>query len=248
MCLPTNISAKSRRQLGEEGSSEIKKISNGSHAKESASSFYSIAWPVHPLCIVAIAPFLPTWLWLSRGYTVWYHLITITYLLTQKEPLRRFLIVQGTGISLGWYTVFFKDYYVNGRFAHILYMNMPKVMKAAMVNEEGHVFYTNNSMGYMAISHVFDTLLHPGIVYILLKAHWSSGGTIKDICTWKVIMSAFAVSRLWSLVHTYYHDGVPALFYAGYDVYHIHDLGCWVPAYIAESMFLVSAALYKFLL
>ena len=201
-------------------------------------------WPIHPLLIIAIAPFLPTWLYLSRGYTVWYHLITILYLLTQKEPLRRFLIIQGTGISLGWYSALLNDYFCHGRFGHILYMNMPSILKSQMVDDSGHVFYTTNSIGCMFFSHILDTILHPGIVYFLLRAHKASGKSWKDVVSWKVVSATFIVSRLWSLVHTYFHDGKFGGWYFGYDVYHIHDLDSWMPAYIAEGVLFFGLSLY----
>ena len=195
-----------------------------------------------------MAPFLPTWLYLSRGYTVWYHLVTIIYLLTQQEFVRRFLILQGTGISLGWYAALINDYILHGRFGHILYMNMPSMLKSQMVNEHGHVFYTNASIKVMLFSHVLDTMFHPGIVFFLLRAHRASGKTILQVLSWNVLLATFAVSRLWSMVHTQYHHGKMGGWYFGYDVYHIHDLDSWMPAYIAEGVFLSCLSLYMLLI
>lgn len=189
---------------------------------------------------------MPSWLYLNRGYTVWYHLLTIVYLLTKRESLRRFLILQGTGISLGWYAALVNDLYRHGRFAHILYMNMPAVLKDAMYDPTtDRVFYTSDSMTSMAVSHVLDTVLHPGIVYLLYQAHRSSGGTLDDVLSWKTMAATFVVSRVWSLVHTYYHHGAMKGWYFGYEVYHIHDLDSWMPAYVAEAVFLLSLVVYK---
>merc|ERR1712157_656695 len=105
-------------------------------------------WPVNPILLILIIPLLPSWLYLNRGYTIWFHNISLAYLLTMNESLRRFLIVQGTGISLGWWAALVYDFYVHGRYAHILYMNMPGIIKQAMVNEAGHVFYTSYFMLY----------------------------------------------------------------------------------------------------
>ncbi len=237
MCKPTNhLKSRGIRRP----------LSTPSFLWKKLSTVLSLIWPVHPLCLVAIAPILPTWLYLNRGYTVWYHLITFTYLLTNWEPLRRFLMVQGTSISLGWYAALFNDWYQNGRFGHILYMNMPAFMKCEMFDyEAGHVFYTHRSIAYMAVSHVLDTLLHPGIVYFMYKAHRSSGGNIENILSWRVLASTFVVSRLWSMVHTYYHTGIINGWYFGYDVYHIHDLDSWMPAYVAEILFLLILVICK---
>jgi hypothetical protein len=165
-------------------------------------------------------------------------------MLTQKEPLRRFLILQGTGISLGWYAALLNDYIRHGRFAHILYMNMPSILKSQMVDTSGHVFYTRQSIVIMILSHVLDTILHPGIVYFLLRSHKASGKSLNQVLSWKVLLSTFAVSRLWSIVHTQYHHGAIGGWYFGYDVYHIHDLDSWMPAYIAEGVFLSCLSLY----
>lgn len=202
-------------------------------------------FPIHPIFILMSLPFLPQWLYLNRGYTFWYHLITISYLLTRREWLRRFLIIQGTGVTLGWYAAMANDIYNNGRFAHILYMNMPTFMKTAMVDADGHVFYSYNSVFYMCISHILDTLLHPGIAYLLYKAHIRSGKNRKPITSWSVLIATFAVSRLWSLVHTHHNGMDIGAWYFGYDVYHIHDLDCWMPAYLTEGLFFASICVWK---
>mmetsp|Transcript_23344 Transcript_23344/g.28685 ORF Transcript_23344/g.28685 Transcript_23344/m.28685 type:complete len:229 (-) Transcript_23344:65-751(-) len=208
-------------------------------------SILSFIWPIHPICLVAVAPFLPTWYYLNRGFTVWYHYITIMYMLTSIETLRRFIIMQGVGICLGWYASIINDLYTHDRFGHILYMNMPRFMKNEMVDTSGHVFYTSKSMMYMGMSHVLDTIFHPGIVYILLKAHLSQGGKLKDIFTWNIMLATFLVSRLWCIVHTYHNHGEASGWYFGHDVYHIHDLDAWLPAYLAEGMFYIMLGSYK---
>jgi hypothetical protein len=191
-------------------------------------------WPVHPIFILIIAPFVPSSFYLNRGYTVWYNLTTIVYLLTNIEPLRRFLIVQGVGICAGWYAAMANDVISHGRFAHILYMNMPPSMKYEMVDASGNVFYTYNSLLYMGISHMLDTLLHPGIAYLLYKAHRKAGGTLDDVLSWKILGATQAMSRIWSIVHTKHNTGRIGAWYFGYDIYDLHDLDCWMPAYVAE--------------
>lgn len=208
-------------------------------------SFIGIVWPVQPLFLFLALPFLPSSLFLNRGYTCYFHYITIIYLLTMKEPIRRFLIVQGTGITLGWYAAMMSDYYNSGRFAHILYMNMPPSLKHAMVDQTGHVFYSSSSKMYMLLSHILDTLLHPGIVYFLYKAHSKSGGTIDNVFATNVILATFMMSRFWSILHTYINGMEVSGWYFGHDVYHIHDLEGWRPAYIAEGLFYTAIVGYK---
>ena len=118
-------------------------------------------------------------------------------------------------------------------------------MKTAMVDQSGHVFYTCNSLFYMGISHVLDTLLHPGIAYLMYQSHRASGGALEEIITWNNIIATFVVSRLWSIIHTYHNTGEIGAWYFGYDVYHVHDLDLWMPAYLAEGTFLIGLIGYK---
>ena len=202
-------------------------------------------WPVHPIFILIAATCLPTKLYLSRGYTVWYNLMAGVYVLTKLEPIRRFIIVQGFGICVGWYAAMGNDVIYHGRFSHILYMNMPPSMKSMMVDKSSQVFYTYNSLIYMGISHVLDTFLHPGIAYILYKAHCKDGGTMEDLLSWEILASTFAMSRLWSFVHNYYHHGKIGAWYFGHDIYSLNDLDCWMVAYVAEGLAYFLMVMYK---
>jgi hypothetical protein len=58
-------------------------------------------------------------------------------------------------------------------------------------------------------------------------------------------MSTYITSRLWSVVHVYHNTGEFGLFYFGHDVYHVPDLGAWLPAYVAEGLFYLSLVVYK---
>jgi len=199
----------------------------------------SALWPLHPLlAAAAFVLFLPSSYYLNAGFTVWFHNITVFYFLTDVEFLRRLLIVMGTSINLGWYAAVGSDLYRHGRFCHILYMNMPAPMKAAMVGGDGRVLYTPASLCMKLASHALDAALHPGVVYALWRAHGRGRpSSRRDVVTWPTVAGAYAVSRLWSVVHTGYNGGGVGLFYFGYDVYHIHDLDSWLPAYLAEGLF-----------
>mmetsp|Transcript_11089 Transcript_11089/g.18500 ORF Transcript_11089/g.18500 Transcript_11089/m.18500 type:complete len:264 (-) Transcript_11089:1066-1857(-) len=213
------------------------------HANAEGNKLY----PVHPLALVAALPLLPTSTYINRGYTVWFHLVSVAYVLTRLPFLRKFLILQGTGITLGWYAAIYNDLHLHGRFCHILYMNMPTVMKVVMVDLDGGIKYSSDSMMMMALSHALDTILHPGLVYLFWRSHIASGGTLKSIFAWDVIVATYVFSRLWSIVHTFANDGVVGLWYCGYDVYHINDLDSWLPAYVAESIFYAGIVIYKVL-
>lgn len=149
-----------------------------------------------------------------------YHYITIIYLITRREPIRRFLILQGTGISLGWYAALW--------FGHILYMNMPTILKQEMFDEST----ADRSIKYMSLSHILDTILHPDIVCFLLVTHCREIKATKTIAkrrfypivTWKNnIIALLCVSRFWSMLHTGFNDGKIKGWYFGYDVYHLHN-------------------------
>lgn len=191
---------------------------------------------MHPIVPIAALPLLPTWLYLNRGYTIWFHLMTVAFLLTRRTFLRRFLIFQGTCITAGWYASILLDLVKNARFFHILYQNTPELMKSVIIDESGEVVYTAGSVGLMALTHAADTFAHPGLVYLLWRWHRLSGGTISDILTWSVVVSHYLFSRLWSVVHVYHNTGQLGFFYIGHDVYNVEDLCCWIPAYVTEGL------------
>jgi len=110
---------------------------------------------------------------------------------------------------------------------------------------DGQVFYTKRSVIWMGISHAFDTLLHPGIVYMLLKSYLGAGRYLKDVISWTMIFATFCVSRSWSMLHTYHNTGKTRGWYFGYEVYHIHDLDSWMPAYVTEGIILLVLVVYK---
>lgn len=231
-----------------------------SQGKQQQSRLFDYIWPVPPLVLVALFPLLPTSFYLNRGYTVWFHCITVMFVLTRSEFLGRFLVLQGTSITLGWYAAICNDFWCHGRFWHILYMNMPAAMTNAMtVVQEGGttvVHFTALSMSVMLLSHALDTFAHPGLTYLLWKRHSEAHGSsdvttrtatsaLQSILTWPVIISTYLTSRLWSVVHVYYNTGKFGLFYFGHDVYMIHDLDSWLPAYLAEGLLYVAIVIYK---
>lgn len=193
-------------------------------------------------------------MYLNRGYTVWFHLIAVGCLATRSDFLRRFLILQGASISLGWYSALFNDWYCHSRFFHILYMNMPTAIKALLTCPiTGEIVYTSESRGAMVLSIVLDALAHPGLAYFFWRQHVrerrrrsaAAGGDLRSVLAWPVLLSHFAVSRVWSLVHTYHNFGALGLYYFGYDVYHLNDLDCWIPAYTAEGLLHLGIVLWK---
>jgi hypothetical protein len=210
-------------------------------------------WPLHPLAVLALFPLLPTECYLNRGYTQWFHWTAVAYLLTRSTFLRRFLVVQGTGITLGWYSAIANDWYWNGKFCHVLYHNMPSTMTNVMVDSTSQ---TNSllldswqSLLVMGLSHLLDTLGHPLLTLYFYRLHCNAGGSLRDLFSWNIVVSTYMLSRLWSLTHTLYNYGTPGggLFYVGYDVYIMEDLNSWMAAYVAEGVFYATIVLYKIL-
>jgi hypothetical protein len=216
-------------------------------AKPKAESEYKY-WPLHPVAVLALFRLLPTYLYLNRGYTQWFHWTAVAYLLTGSAFLRRFLVVQGTGISLGWYSAIANDWYWNGKFCHVLYKNMPITMTNVMVDAQTRVLLQSwQSLTVMGVSHLLDTLAHPLLTLLFWKLHCQTGGSLRDIFAWKVVVSTYMLSRLWSLTHTLHNYGTAGwgLFYFGHNVYIMDDLESWIAAYSAEGVFYASIVLYK---
>jgi len=170
---------------------------------------------------------------------VWFHLLSVACLLTRSPFLRKVLVLQGAGICLGWYAAIANDYYAEGTFCHTLYRNMPASMLEHMVreHEDGYVMLdTQYTRAAKALSHVLDTLGHPGLLCLFWRLHRRSGGTLRDVLTWPVIVFAWHLSRVWSLVHSYHNTGAPSLWYYGHDVYLLNNLDSYLMAYIAEGV------------
>merc|ERR1719253_274918 len=197
--------------------------------------------------VLALLPLLPRSCYLNRGYTVWFHLLSLVYCLTRAPFVRRVLVLQGAGICLGWYAALAHDWLAaDGAFGHTLYRNMPGPMLAYMAREEGPsladggagsyaLLDTQSALAMRCASHVLDLLLHPGLLGLFWASHRRDGGTLSDLLTWPVLLFAWLLSRVWSLVHSYHNTGVPALWYYGHDVYVLRDLTGYCIAYVAEG-------------
>jgi hypothetical protein len=212
-------------------------------------------WPLHPVAVLALLPLLPTEFYLNRGYTQWFHWTAVAYLLTGSAFLRRFLVVQGTGITLGWYSAIANDWYWNGKFCHVLYMNMPSTMTNVMLDSTSQtsvlLLDSWQSVAVMGASHLLDTLGHPLLTLYFYRLHCRSGGSIRDLLSWNIVVTTYMLSRLWSLTHTLYNYGTTGwggIFYVGHDIYIMEDLNSWMAAYVAEGLFYVAIILYKIFL
>ena len=83
----------------------------------SSSSVLSLFYTIYKsttlrwLILVIIFPSLPSYCFINRGFTQWFHWLTIVELFTQNFMLCKFQLLSGIGICIGWYTALFWDYY-----------------------------------------------------------------------------------------------------------------------------------------
>jgi hypothetical protein len=229
------------------------RCSNNDKAKPKTEE--STYWPLHPLAVLALLPLLPTEFYINRGYTQWFHWTAVAYLLTGSAFLRRFLVTQGTGITLGWYSAIANDWYWNGKFCHVLYLNMPSTMTKVMLDSTSGtsvlLLDSWQSFAVMGASHILDTLGHPLLTLYFYRLHCRSGGSLRDFLSWNIVVSTYMLSRLWSLTHTLYNYGTTGwggIFYVGHDIYIMEDLNSWTAAYVAEGLFYAAIVLYKIFL
>lgn len=210
--------------------------------------------PLHPLFIVAMIPLCPSWFFLNRGFTQWFHWGIIFYYMTgKKDWWLKFLIVQGGGVCAGWYSAVVFEYFNYGRLCHLLYNNMPQELREVYLTDgklaSGGIITDNvPALVGLALTHLIDFLAHPVLTYVMWKIHKSRGGTLRSILLWDILSIGYVYTRFYSCVHWYFNDGVLGLWYIGYDVYNIDNTESYVAAYIGESLFFLALACYKFYL
>lgn len=198
--------------------------------------------------LLPLLPLLPTSLYLNRGYTIWFHLCCLAYIPTRSSFLRKFLILQGFCICVGWYAAILYEYWVDGQFCHTLYRNMPKSLVRYMIETTSEGYEMRNdgvATVAKALSHVLDVIGHPFLVYLFYKLHNGRGGTVKEVLSWPVVIAAWHVSRLWSMVHCYYNQGTLNLWYFGYDIYKLNNLNVYLAAYVAEGACFGAVVVWK---
>jgi hypothetical protein len=246
MCRQTEavVAAPPPKEVSEEQSGSLSTTSSPTAAAAAAATVLdclvklrNFLWPVSPWLVVASIPFLPTWVYLNRGFTVWSHWLALVQTITQSDYLCRFQIVSGIGICMGWYAALLHDFVKYGRVCDALYKNMPPNMKAMMLDATtGNLLFTTESIQVMAISHILDLIAHPGMLYYFWRLHATRGdGSLKkDIFAWDVVALAFCWSRFYSLLHNVYHHGKLGIFYYGHAIYFLDTLDAWTAAYGAE--------------
>ena len=57
-------------------------------------------WQIPLPLVIAALPLLPTAMYVNRGYTVWFHLVSTIYFLSRSPFVRQVAILQGLGICL----------------------------------------------------------------------------------------------------------------------------------------------------
>jgi len=212
-----------------------------------------LSWPsVHPL--LALAGFIfavPSWVLMNRGFTLWFHLGFLFYLVTGRSDfMRRFQVIIGGATNIGWYLTVVHEYVVHGRLFDLLYNNMPPAMKAIML-ENGHlasggIIQNNTAMATIWVTHVLDMIAHPFLLYVAWKMHVSYGGSARNLVTWDVLIAAYAFRIVYSTSHQYYNWGyVNSPFYYGFEVYHIDSLDAYTAAYVGEAIWFAVLIAWK---
>lgn len=195
----------------------------GNNIQKDASTWWPVSAVAPPSLIFIIAAvllLLPVHVLLPRilksmlfnaGYTKWFHWLSLVYLLTpqnSKKFLSKFLAIMGMTVTLGWWASMLYDLVVHGRFAHILHLNMPFTHRMVVILDDANnnnngqlrqqtVVYNEHTLPFIFLSHALDTLGHPVLALYFWKINnWDIG----RICTWPVLVSAYMLSRTWSLV------------------------------------------------
>jgi hypothetical protein len=213
----------------------------------SASTLIGKVWPLHPAVALGSLSLFPSYCFVNRGFTQWFHWASFIYLLTQSKFLQKFQVVTGISICLGWYSALAIDYFKFGRFCVALYKNMPPAMTDIMLDKStGQLNYdSTSSLLIMLQSHIMDILAHVLLTYYFWCKHRQQGGTFREVCTWPAIILSYLFARSWSMTMVYHNTGKLGFFYIGYDVYVLDVLDPWYAAYFAETVFYLSVILWK---
>ena len=165
--------------------------------------------------------------------------------------MRRFQVVIGGAVCLGWYMTVVYESLVHGRTCHLLYNNMPGSLKALMLENGslasgGLITYKMSGLAAMALSHLTDIIAHPFLTYFAWRNFKSRGGSFRDLARWEVVACAYVFRVVYSVSHQYYNWGfVESPYYYGHEVYHIDDVGSYTVAYIGEAIWLGSLLLFN---
>lgn len=186
-------------------------------------------WPVSPWLILSLLPLMPTDCFLNRGFTLWFNWGVLAFFFTRSEKLCQVLAIQGASVCLGWYASVAMELVWQGTFFHLLYENSPQMLRDEIM-ENGIVLYTSKALVMRTVVHFFDLVAHPLLAWWCWRKMRSSQFNAPSIIV------SYAISRSWSLLHSYYNQGHLRLHYVGHDIYNVHDLRLWYPAYIAEYL------------
>ena len=261
MCLATATPTKPTTPPSSSSSSSNKQTSENP-TNNVVSTIINKVWPLPSyVAVLVLAIFVPQSCYINRGFTQWFHWMSIYYGLTQSTFIERFQILSGFSICLGWYSSLVYEFLQHKRFCHPLYKNMPSIMVQYMMlvedDNQNLDFVSTTSLLVMGLSHILDLLAHPLLTYYFwyrhMKRHQNENKekiglykkAIRQILTVDVIVAAYMYSRVWSLTHTKYNTGRFGLWYMGFDVYVMDTLDSWYPAYIVEGIVYSSVALWK---
>ena len=145
----------------------------------------------------------PSWFYINRGFTVWFHLGSVLQILTQSKFFTKVLSVSGISIYLGGYASQFFEVLYHSRFFDALYKIMPVALVDQIVDAETGVvdFRSTHSLIAILICNVFDIMGHPLLAYYFWnKSRKDREQNKGSFLAWPVILSAYCFSRCWSVV------------------------------------------------
>ena len=125
--------------------------------------------PLHPsIVIVIMAIFLPYSCFLNRGFTIWFHWMSILHLVTQFQSkfIEKFLILSGTSISLGWYSTLLWECIYHGRYFDALYNNVD-----VLYDYIPSSIMSSHPFTPIIVIHIFDLLGHPLLTYYFWRRY-----------------------------------------------------------------------------
>lgn len=183
------------------------------------------------IILFSLLPFLPTTFYLNRGYTVWYHYTLLLTYLTGSDFLKRVCIIQGLTVCGGWYASLGYEWMRYGRFFNILYDNARVLFDFT----ETKSCNLKCVAGEKVLTNILDFLAHPFPLLLLKNETQNINQPLSTI-------TAFIISRLWSLTHNIYNLGYTGhwwFWYAGRDVYEVEYLEGWWVAYFIETLIFI---------
>ncbi|GMI44085.1 hypothetical protein TrCOL_g9304 [Triparma columacea] len=140
--------------------------------------------------------------------------------------------VMGLTVCLGWYASLVYEYIFHGRFFDILYDNAAVLFSFDLSEDCG----SKCVLGKKILTNIVDFIAHPLPLFFLLRSNRSMD--LSKFNSPASTISAFILSRSWSIFHNVFNMGFSGhsyLWYCDRHVYNLVHLEGWTAAYAAET-------------